>query len=136
MRFGLLGRLEATDDDGVGLDVGGAQPRAVLAMLLAASGRIVPVDTIIEDLWGEQPPASAMGTLQSYISRLRRQLEPAGNGAKGKVLAWEPPGYRLDIDPNHVDFRHFEHLADLGRQQLDDNDPNAARDTLTAALNL
>ncbi len=135
MRFGLLGRLEATGDDGVGLDVGGAQPRAVLAMLLAASGRIVPVDTIIEDLWDEQPPASAMGTLQSYISRLRRQLEPNTN-TKGRVLSWEPPGYRLDIDPTNVDFRHFEHLADLGRQQLDDNDPNTARDTLTDALPL
>jgi len=135
VQFGVLGGLLVVGDDGVGLDVGGAQPRAVLAMLLAASGRIVPVDTIIEDLWGEQPPASAMGTLQSYISRLRRQLEPNTN-TKGRVLSWEPPGYRLDIDPTNVDFRHFEHLADLGRQQLDDNDPNTARDTLTNALQL
>ena len=116
MRFGLLGNLEVRGDDDVPVDLGGVQPRRVLALLLAASGRVVPVDRVIEELWGDEVPASASGTLQSYISRLRRVLEPdRQRGVQAKVLIWEPPGYRLVVDADDVDFRRFERLAREGR---------------------
>jgi DNA-binding SARP family transcriptional activator/tetratricopeptide (TPR) repeat protein len=134
MRFGLLGSLEVVDDSGAPVDVGGAQPRLLLAMLLAAGGRIVAVDALIEAVWSEHPPASAAGTLQSYVSRLRRQLEPGrAAGGDAKVLLWEPPGYRLDVDREQVDFRRFERLADEGRELLDAGDAAEARTVLLDA---
>ena len=74
MQFRVLGPVEVVDGDGRSIDVGGAQSRAVLAMLLVAGDRIVPVETILDRLWPERQPASAASTLQSYVSRLRRAL--------------------------------------------------------------
>src|SRR5512132_1279950 len=90
--FRLLGNLEVAID-GAPVDVGGTQPRTVLAMLLVAGGRVVRAESIIEALWGHHPPDSAAGTLQSYVSRLRRALVPGGDRSEAaKVLAWDPPG--------------------------------------------
>jgi DNA-binding SARP family transcriptional activator len=141
VQFNVLGALEVLDSEGRPIDVGGAQPRAVLVMLLIANDRVVPAETIIDRLWPEHPPGSASGTLQSYISRLRRVLEPksarGADPAEGRALAWEARGYRLHPDPSDsVDFLHFEQLADRGRELLDGGDPRRARDVLAEALDL
>ena len=136
MEFRLLGNLEVSVD-GAPVDVGGTQPRTVLAMLLVAGGRIVPAESIIDALWGESPPASAAGTLQSYVSRLRRAIVPGGaRGEAARILAWDPPGYRLVIDPGVVDAHRFETLADAGRARLLAGDPLEARRLLGEALAL
>ena len=124
MRFGLLGPLEVIDDHGRAVDLGGLQARTVLAVLLVAGGRLVTVDTLLDVVWGDQPPPSAAGTLQSYVSRLRRRF---GEGAQ---LLWEPPGYRLAVQPADVDFRRFEALADEGRALLAAGRTTDAADTL------
>ncbi|HVL27238.1 MAG TPA: AfsR/SARP family transcriptional regulator, partial [Acidimicrobiales bacterium] len=119
MRFGLLGSLVVLADDGRPLDLGGNQSRTVLAVLLAAAGRVVTAESLVDTLWGDDPPASAPGTLQSYVSRLRRELEPGrARGEDARLLLWEPPGYRLAVDAADVDFRRFEALADEGRSLL------------------
>jgi DNA-binding SARP family transcriptional activator len=134
MRFGLLGSLAVLDDAGRPLDLGGNQSRTVLAVLLAAAGRVVTAEALVDILWGEDPPASAPGTLQSYISRLRRELEPdRARGAGARVLLWEPPGYRLAVEAGDVDFRRFEALADEGRALLAGGRPTEAREVLLAA---
>src|SRR4051812_47358502 len=125
MRFGLLGPLEMRDDSGAPVAVGGPQPRLVLAMLVAAGGRVVTADALPQGLGGAPPPSSAAGTLQSYISRLRRTL--------GTALVWEDPGYRLDADAAAVDFRRFEHLVTEGLALLDAGDLKAGRQTLVDA---
>ncbi|HEX6418074.1 MAG TPA: BTAD domain-containing putative transcriptional regulator [Acidimicrobiales bacterium] len=136
MEFRLLGNLEVVVD-GAPVDVGGTQPRTVLAMLLVAGGRVVPAESIIEALWGEDPPDSAAGTLQSYMSRLRRALVPGRPRAEGaKVLVWHPPGYRLAVDREAIDAYRFERLTDEGRALLDGGDPGAARRVLDEALGL
>ncbi|HET6951259.1 MAG TPA: BTAD domain-containing putative transcriptional regulator [Acidimicrobiales bacterium] len=136
MKFRLLGNLEVVID-GAPVDIGGTQPRTVLAMLLVAGGRVVPAETIIEALWGEEPPDSAAGTLQSYVSRLRRALVPGGaRGEAAKVLAWDPPGYKLVVGSTALDTRRFESLADQGRGLLLAGDPEAARTLLDEALGL
>jgi len=116
MRFALLGSLEVRDASGGVVDLGGAQPRKVLGMLLAADGRVVSPETLIDAMWGDAPPATAPGTLQTYVSRLRRVLEP-GRRPRGaaRVLVTDPQGYRLAIDADTVDARRFEALADAGR---------------------
>ena len=134
MRFGLLGSLSVHDDSGRSLDLGGNQSRTVLTVLLAAAGRVVTAEALVDILWGEDPPASAPGTLQSYISRLRRELEPErARGADARVLLWEPPGYRLAVDTGDVDFRRFQAMADEGRALLAAGRPAEAREVLLAA---
>ena len=76
MRYRVLGPLEVTGPDGRVLDVGGAKPRALLTLLLAEAGRVVSVDRIVATLWGDDPPPTVTGTLQAYVSHLRRVLEP------------------------------------------------------------
>jgi DNA-binding SARP family transcriptional activator/tetratricopeptide (TPR) repeat protein len=120
MRFGILGRLEVHGADGNPLDLGGAQPRLITAALVAADGRTLTADALIDAIWGERPPASPIGSLQTYISRLRRHL---GAGA----LVWDAPGYRLVVERHQVDAWRFEQLADDGRAALVDGDPERAR---------
>ena len=136
MEFRLLGSLEVIID-GEPVDVGGTQPRTVLAMLLVAGGRMVPAESMIEALWGNHPPDSAAGTLQSYVSRLRRVLVPGGTrGEAAKVLAWDPPGYKLVVGAKALDAHRFEALADRGRGLLLAGDPEGARELLDDALRL
>ena len=128
MPFGLLGPLDVRDGTGASLEVRGRQPRVVLSMLLAASPRPVTVDSLIDAIWGDAPPASANGTLQTYVSRLRRIVEPAGG-----ELAFDETGYRLVVDPDDVDLHRFERLADRGHALLGDAQPAAARELLLEA---
>ena len=71
----MLGPLEARrSDGGDALPLGGLRQRAVLARLAVAGGDTVPVDRMVDDLWDGEPPPSAVNTLQSYVSNLRREL--------------------------------------------------------------
>lgn len=126
MRFGILGRVEVVAEDGHTVDLGGAQPRVVLATLLVARGRVVPTDSILEAVWGNGPPVSAHGSLQTYVSRLRRVLGP-------HEIVWESPGYRLSVDPDDVDAWRFERLAGEGRTALAQGDAGLARRLLLDA---
>ena len=65
MQFRVLGPVEVVDADGQSIDIGGSQPRSLLAMLLVAGDRVVPADTIVDRLWPDVQPASATSTLQS-----------------------------------------------------------------------
>ncbi|NKX55805.1 AfsR/SARP family transcriptional regulator [Arthrobacter mobilis] len=111
--------------------MGGWRQRAVLARLLIARGQAVSADRLIDDVWGSEPPDKALLALQSYVSRLRRLLEPA-RAARGPatVLVSVPTGYRLRLHRDQVDAWQFEqaflgadlqHLpADLVRRNLGD----------------
>ena len=87
LEFRILGPLEVLDD-GRQIELGGARQRAVLAILLLHRGDVVSVDRIIDLLWGERPPATAVKTVQVYVSHLRRAL---GDGRRrdleGRILA-------------------------------------------------
>ena len=128
MPFGLLGPLEVRNGTGSNIEVRGRQPRIVLSMLLAAKGRAVTVDALIDAIWGDSPPVSATGTLQTYVSRLRRIIEPAGGN-----LAFDDTGYRLAVDPNDVDLNRFEALADEGHALLTAGRAAEARGLLVEA---
>ena len=77
MEIRLLGAVEASAD-GIPLPLGGPRQRAVLADLALHAGQLVATDRLIDDLWGERPPASAKHTLETYVSRLRHVLNASG----------------------------------------------------------
>ncbi|MDP9867941.1 MULTISPECIES: AAA family ATPase [Streptosporangium] len=109
MEFRILGPLEAYDDEGVQLDLGGPRPRTVLARLLLAGGALVSADTLIDDLYAGSPPASALASLQSYMSNLRRVIEPGRDPrTPPRLLVGRPPGYLLAT--RNVDAIRFTEL--------------------------
>ncbi|MGP4093252.1 BTAD domain-containing putative transcriptional regulator [Nonomuraea sp. KM90] len=111
LTFTALGPFQAWAD-GAPLDLGGQRQRAVLARLLVAGGRAVPVNTLIDELWPGSPPAQALSTIQGYVSRLRRALEPGrAPREEAGVLVSAPPGYALRARTDQVDAWHFESLV-------------------------
>ncbi|WP_433364553.1 BTAD domain-containing putative transcriptional regulator [Actinoplanes sp. CA-142083] len=109
MRFGILGPLAVTTDDGEPVVVPGAKVRMLLADLLAHRNTVVSADRLIEDLWGDDAPASPAAALQVRVSQLRKALNDAEPGARDLVES-QPPGYRLRADD--VDADRFAALAD------------------------
>ncbi|WP_308210638.1 BTAD domain-containing putative transcriptional regulator [Actinomadura luzonensis] len=111
LTFTALGPFQAWAD-GAPLDLGGQRQRAVLARLLVAGGRAVPVNTLIDELWPGDPPAQALSTIQGYVSRLRRALEPGrAPREEAEVLVTAPPGYALRAETGQVDAWRFEGLV-------------------------
>jgi DNA-binding SARP family transcriptional activator len=90
MRFRILGPVAAWDGHGWA-GVPAAKQRTLLAVLLLKANQLASADYLIEQLWGEQPPATAANQLQVYVSRLRRRLDDR----PGRVLVTQSPGYRL-----------------------------------------
>jgi DNA-binding SARP family transcriptional activator len=111
----VLGPVEVRRD-GVALDLGGPQQRAVIAHLAIDVGRVVSVERLIDRLWGEDPPRTPLGTLQSYVSRLRRAIEPQrAAGAAPQVLVSDAPGYVLRLPPEAVDVHRFTAIVNEAR---------------------
>lgn len=124
----LLGPVAAISD-GVEVDAGAPKSRAVLALLALDHGRGVPSARLIDDLWGERPPASAAKALQVYISQLRKALGPA-------TIATEPHGYRLAATAASVDVAEFEARVAAGRSALAAGHSDVAATALGDALAL
>ncbi len=126
----LLGPLEV-EADGRLLELGRGKQRAVLAVLALRVNQVVSTDALIDALWGESPPPTALKALQGLVSQLRRALAPLGED----VIVTRSPGYVLRIDPDVIDAHRFERLATSGRQEVD-TDPEGAARTLREALAL
>ena len=108
LRITILGELAATHD-GTVLDLGGRRQRAVLALLVIARGEVVPAGQLAENLWGDDKPANATGALQSYVSHLRRRLEPGTTArARAGVIVSEGSGYAVRVPEDTVDAWTFE----------------------------
>src|SRR6187431_1849055 len=122
--FRILGPLEVLDDDRT-VELGGARQRAVLAILLLHRGETVPIDRIVDLMWGERPPATAVKTVQVYVSHLRRALTE-------DVLITTRGGYALLIDAECVDAERFARLLEQARAA----DPAGAATLLHTALAL
>ena len=95
------------------LHVAGPQRRRLLAVLACRAGRVVPVEALIDAMWGDDPPPTAAKTLQSHVVRLRQSLAGAGD-----AIETGPGGYRLLVQPDSVDAARFEALADQGAGEL------------------
>ncbi|MEV0389736.1 BTAD domain-containing putative transcriptional regulator [Nonomuraea sp. NPDC050643] len=105
--FGVLGPLTADNDQGP-VRLKGPRHRAVLARLLVARGRVVPVSWLIDDLW-DAPGEGALGAVQTFVGALRKALEPdRPPRTLSRLLVTAPPGYALRAEPGAVDAWRFE----------------------------
>ncbi|MFB4263242.1 BTAD domain-containing putative transcriptional regulator [Nonomuraea sp. GTA35] len=112
MRVEVLGPVRAFGDGGASIDVGGIRVRALLARLTLAGGEVVPVDSLIDGLWGDRPPRESVRALHALVYRLRRAL------GESEVVELASGGYRLHVRAEDVDAYRFEKLAKQGRGEL------------------
>jgi DNA-binding SARP family transcriptional activator len=133
VEFLVLGPLEVVDE-GRRVPVGSPKQRRLLAALLAHPNEVVSVDRLADILWGDEPPADAVATLQTYVSRLRAELERHRRDHEEPRVLTRPPGYVLRVAPDELDSTRFERLVAEAR----DHERAPANDTsaLDAALGL
>jgi DNA-binding SARP family transcriptional activator len=130
MDFRILGPLEVLDE-GRAVALGGSKQRALLALLLLHANQTLSADRLIDELWGEHPPATAAKTLQAHVSRLRKAL-----AADDEAVVTRAHGYELKLDPGCLDADRFERLVGEGRGALATGRPERALATLREALAL
>jgi DNA-binding SARP family transcriptional activator len=131
----LLGPFDVVAADRP-IPLGGRRQQALLAILALRPGEVVPVGRLIEELWPEGPPDSALGTLQAYVSRLRKSLRGDAGDANGEPIVYDHGGYRLDISKDQVDAHRFERLIEVGEHHSRAGNAEEAGTALRAALAL
>lgn len=139
MNVKVLGSLNA-EMNGISIVPTAGKPRQILALLALYPDRVVPVSTLMEEVWGTDLPQSSLTTLQTYILQLRRMLGAAmgpdlGGSAKD-VLATRYGGYLLHIPAEAVDVYRYEQLAAEGRQAFDNGEDERAASLLREALGM
>jgi DNA-binding SARP family transcriptional activator len=126
--YRVLGPLEALVE-GRPAELGAPRHRALLVLLLAQANAVVPVHRLIDEIWGDAPPASAANLVQGAVSHLRKVL---GRDA----IVTRGAGYVVTVAPNALDLHRFERLAEEGSLALEQGDFKEAAAALAAALDL
>ncbi|MFJ6773462.1 AfsR/SARP family transcriptional regulator [Kitasatospora sp. NPDC091257] len=128
LRFAVLGPLRGWRDGGE-LVLGSPQQRSLLLALLLRAGRPVSTGQLVDDLWGEEPPAKPSAVIRTYVHRLRRVLGPdAPTTLSG--------GYLLALDPGALDTHRVEELLDEAKELRADGEHAHAAGVLRSALAL
>jgi DNA-binding SARP family transcriptional activator/tetratricopeptide (TPR) repeat protein len=127
--FRVLGPLEVRRG-GQLVDVSAAKLRIVLASLLLQPGEVVPVATMVDRLWDENPPVGARTTLQTYIARLRRILAVDG------LVNSRAGGYAIDLPPGCSDVQDFDTLLRTARMTAAQGDRDRSLKALRGAARL
>lgn len=113
MKLRLLGPTEVVGDDGRTVKLPRGRARSLLALLALHPGEVLSTDRLIDALWGDEAPATAITALQGHVSALRKRLEPdRTRGQAAAILVTHPPGYVLAIDRAGVDAERFRRLVD------------------------
>ncbi|MGW7413492.1 AfsR/SARP family transcriptional regulator [Streptomyces sp. NPDC054863] len=140
MQFRILGPLEMQDErTGLRILPTGAKQRALLGALVVKSGQVVSVHRLIDELWGDRPPANATNALQAHVARLRRLLPVPAPGSGEQHHEWiatSSLGYVLRLGPGTRDVDRFNELAAQGRSAAESGDHEHARGLLRGALAL
>jgi WD40 repeat protein/DNA-binding SARP family transcriptional activator/energy-coupling factor transporter ATP-binding protein EcfA2 len=110
--FRILGPLEVAED-GVVLRLGGRMQRAVLAILLLHAGRVVPVEQLVDRLYGDKAPRTGVGQIRDHVSQLRKAFD-----TESTILETQAPGYVLRLDPSQLDATRFELGVEEGAAAL------------------
>jgi SARP family transcriptional regulator, regulator of embCAB operon len=139
VRIQVLGPLNAEVNGGSIVPTAG-KPRQILSLLALYPGRMMPVPTLMEEIWETQPPLSALTTLQTYILQLRRRLGtamgPGAPGAAKEVLVTRHGGYLLQIPEDSVDVHHYERLIREGQSAFEKGDSEVSAARFRSALDL
>ena len=118
------------------LPIGSPRQRAVLAALLLHAGQVVPVDELIDIVWGPRSPRTARNALGVHIAQLRRTLTGEDGGDCGVIIVWHAPGYLLRVAPEQVDLLCFERLLAQAREARATGELGRAARDLRRALAL
>jgi DNA-binding SARP family transcriptional activator/ABC-type transport system substrate-binding protein/streptogramin lyase len=129
MEFRLLGPVEVLRNGSL-VALGGAKPRALLALLLIHRNEVVSRDALIEALWPDRAPGTAAHSLDVQISRLRKAFAPQ------ELLRTRSGGYVLEVEPEQLDVHRFEQLLEKGRRENAAGNHSDGLATLKAALGL
>jgi DNA-binding SARP family transcriptional activator len=127
--FRVLGDIAVVRDGRV-VSIPGSRLRALLALLVLDANRPLPRATLIDDIWGDDPPEHGEAALQVVMSRLRRAVGPAA----AECIRFEGGGYRLDVGPEEVDLTRVEMLLRDGRVHLAAHNASLAAEAFEQAL--
>jgi DNA-binding SARP family transcriptional activator len=135
MEIRILGPFEVVARGGA-VDLPTGKARLLLAALAVHANQVVSVDRLFECLWRGEPPDTAANTLQTYVSHLRRSLEPGRTPREpSRLLITREPGYLLAVEPDQIDAVRFERLVRDARQALG-TAPGTSAALLRTALSL
>jgi DNA-binding SARP family transcriptional activator/tetratricopeptide (TPR) repeat protein len=134
VEFRVLGPIEFWAAE-KSYDVGSAKERHLLAVLLLARGRPVAVDTLIDRVWGESPPAEVRQSLQADIHRLRRMFRAASVSDRVRIVT-KPGAYALEVDPECIDVFRCQNLREQASAIRESGDIRAAGTLLREAMSL
>src|SRR6266705_3421344 len=114
----LFGALEIEDGERLlgPSDLGGSRPKQVLEILLAARGHHVPTERIAELLWGDKRPDDVAGSIQTFVSVLRRHLVAEKDEARQLVIT-EAEAYRVATDRIDLDLDRFDKLLERSSRE-------------------
>jgi DNA-binding SARP family transcriptional activator/Tfp pilus assembly protein PilF len=132
MRFRILGILEVLTPDGWTV-ISAPKWRSLLGCLLVRPGQLVPTESLIFELWGDNPPSTANNMISIYVHRLRKEVI---GDADSQLLVHRGPGYLLRVAPGDLDSLVFESLIAEGRSALAAAEPDRAAELLAEALGL
>ena len=117
MEFRLFGEIDLQAAGQV-LDVGTPRQQAVLAALAVDAGRPVSVETLVDRVWGDNPPVEARNVLYSHVSRIRRLLGQASAADSPARISRRSTGYVLEVDPAAVDLHRFTRLVERSKDKI------------------
>src|SRR5262245_36208790 len=117
MEFRILGPLEVLEG-GQRVALGGSKQRALLALFLLHRGETLGTERLIDELWGENPPATAAKSVQVHVSRLRKALAAGAGDRTDELVVTREHGYVLALEPERVDAYRFEQLLAEGKEAL------------------
>ena len=138
MELRVLGPIVA-HENGTSFVPSATKAKKVLVLLILNANRIVPVATLQKELWGEEPPPSAVTTLQTYILQLRKLLGlalPNGYDGAKEVLVTMSTGYMFKPTPGSLDLDLYHRLTREAQVALDLGDNETGSRLLTQALDL
>ncbi|WP_328760349.1 AfsR/SARP family transcriptional regulator [Streptomyces sp. NBC_00271] len=134
VRFSVLGPVQAWSQGGE-VPLGPPQQRAVLAILLLKHGQSISAHELVNGVWGESQPSGAVAVLRTYVSRLRKALEPdRAPGKPSRLVASVADGYRMCPEEFTLDLALFEARLGEARRRTDAGDLNGAAHLLHDAL--
>jgi DNA-binding SARP family transcriptional activator/tetratricopeptide (TPR) repeat protein len=129
MRFGLLGPLAITGDQGEAVEIRGRKTQTLVVGLLCHANQPITVEALVDALWGPTPPREARASLRVHVHHLRKALGESR-------IERGSEGYRLLVRPGELDVDRFRGLLAMGREAMSLDDPAKASEHFRAALAL